>query len=442
MHVAVIGTGRLGATHAACMAHIGHSVIGVDIDPGRVAKLSSGSVPFFEPELEQLVRDNLSAGRLRFTGSYQEAADFAEVHFLAVGTPQHQRNFRADLSFIEAAIDALGPHLNGPTLIAGKSTVPVGTAQRLAERVRRIAPAGNDIEIAWNPEFLREGFGVGDTLHPDRVVVGIEDRPDSQAAETLRELYAPILGEGIPFLVTSLPTAELVKVAANSFLATKISFINTVAEVCEASSADVTELAEAIGYDKRIGHHFLNAGLGFGGGCLPKDVRAFAVRASELGVDRAVAFLREVDAINMRQRSRIVGIAREVCGSLVGARVAVLGAAFKPGCDDVRDSPALDVAGRIQQQGANVRLYDPKAIDGAQKALPALNCSPSLLDACRGADVVLVLTDWVEFRQMQPDQLADVTTQRRIIDGRNCLVPQLWRDAGWTYRSFGRSQRA
>jgi UDPglucose 6-dehydrogenase len=295
MRVAVIGTGYLGATHAVCMAEIGHSVLGVDIDPVKVAKLQSGEVPFFEPELESLVKRNIAAGRLRFTDSYEEAADFADVHFITVGTPQNMRDCGADLSFVDAAIDELGPHLRKPTLIVGKSTVPVGTAQRLADRVRRIASAGEDVELAWNPEFLREGFAVQDTLHPDRIVVGVESRPGSRAEKTLRELYAPMLDENIPFLVTNLSTAELVKVSANAFLATKISFINAVAEVCDATSADVTMLADAIGYDKRIGRQFLNAGLGFGGGCLPKDIRAFLARAGELGVSHSLAFLREVE---------------------------------------------------------------------------------------------------------------------------------------------------
>jgi UDPglucose 6-dehydrogenase len=439
VRVSVIGTGYLGATHAACMAHIGHDVLGVDIDSGRLTKLQSGELPFFEPELESLLKATQSGGCLRFTDSHEEAADFADVHFVTVGTPSNRQDSRADLSYVNAAIDALGPHLNRRTLIVGKSTVPVGTAQRLAERVRSIAPAGESVEVAWNPEFLREGYAVNDTLHPDRIVVGVESRPDSRGDATLRELYAPILEEDVPFLVTDVATAELVKVAANAFLATKISFINAIAEVCEATSADVTTLADAIGYDKRIGRQFLNAGVGFGGGCLPKDIRAFVARAGELGIGHSLAFLREVDNINMRQRTRVVELTREMCGSLRGAQVAILGAAFKPDSDDVRDSPALNVAGQLQLHGASVSVYDPKAIDNSCKVFPTLNYSVSMVDACSGADVVLVLTEWDEFRNMQPDELAEVTESRRIIDGRNCLDPQLWRDAGWTYRGFGRS---
>jgi UDPglucose 6-dehydrogenase len=438
LRIAVIGTGYLGATHAACMAHIGHDVLGVDVDSGKIAKLQAAEAPFFEPELDALVGENLSNGRLRFSESYEEAGEFADVHFLTVGTPQNPRDSGADLSFVYAAIDALAPHLDRPALIAGKSTVPVGTAQDLAERVRSAAPAGDSVELAWNPEFLREGFAVQDTLRPDRIVVGVESRPDSRGYSTLRDVYAPILEDDIPFLVTDLATAELVKVAANAFLATKISFINAMAEVCETASADVTVLADAIGYDKRVGRQFLNAGLGFGGGCLPKDLRAFVARASELGVGHSLAFLREVDNINMRQRCRIVDMARDMCGSFLGSSVAILGAAFKPDSDDIRDSPALDVAGQIQLLGATVTVYDPKAIDNARKIFPTLNYGTSMLDACRGADLVLVLTEWDEFRKMQPNEVAEVTRSKCIIDGRNCLEPQLWRDAGWIYRGFGR----
>jgi UDPglucose 6-dehydrogenase len=438
VQVAVIGTGYLGATHSACMSQVGHSVLGVDIDAEKVAKLQSGDVPFYEPELGQLVRDNLAAGRLRFTASYEEAAEFADVHFLAVGTPQSKHGPDADLSFVDAAIDALTPHLARPTVIAGKSTVPVGTAQRMAQRVRRMAPAGDAVELAWNPEFLREGFAVQDTLRPDRIVVGVENRPKSRSAEILRELYRPILNDRVPFMVTNLATAELAKIAANSFLATKISFINAIAEVCEVTGADVTALADVIGCDERIGRRFLNAGLGFGGGCLPKDIRAFMARADQLGVGHALAFLREIDTANMRQRSRIVDIASEMCGSLIGAQVAVLGAAFKPNSDDIRDSPALTVARQIHLKGANVTVYDPKAMDNARKALPDLGYALSTRDACTDADVVLVLTEWDEFRTMQPIELARVTRSQKIIDARNCLDPKAWRTEGWTYRGVGR----
>jgi UDPglucose 6-dehydrogenase len=438
LRISVIGTGYLGATHAACLAHMGHEVLGVDVDSHKVAKLQSGEVPFYEPELDALMAEHLSDGSLRFSESFAEAAKFADVHFVTVGTPQNPRDSGADLSFIRAAVDALAPHLDRPALLAGKSTVPVGTAQELAHRLRSTAPAGDQIEVAWNPEFLREGYAVQDTLHPDRIVVGVENREESHGYGILRELYTPILEEGTPFLITNLATAELVKLAANAFLATKISFINAIAEVCESASADVVALADAIGYDKRIGRQFLNAGLGFGGGCLPKDIRAFTARAGELGVGDSLAFLREVDAVNMRQRGRTVDMAREMCGSLLGARVAILGASFKPDSDDVRDSPALNVAGQIQLQGASVSVYDPKAMDNSRKLFPTLNYAASLLDACSGADVVLLLTEWDEFRKMQPDEVAEVTRSKCIIDARNCLDPQAWRAAGWTYRGFGR----
>lgn len=438
MRISVIGAGYLGTTHAACMSQMGHDVTAVDLDADKITKLRSGVVPFFEPCLENIVQDGLASGRLRFTCSYAEAAASADVHFLAVGTPQDQRNAAADLSFIEAAIDFLCPHLTAPALIVGKSTVPVGTGQRLADRARSTAPAGNEIELAWNPEFLREGFAVQDTLHPDRIVLGVEDRCSSRSEKAMRELYAAQIDSGIPFLITDLATAELVKVAANAFLATKISFINAVAEVCEAASADITALAEAIGCDDRIGRRYLDAGLGFGGGCLSKDLRAFSARAQELGVRHALSFLHEVDNINLGRRRHIVAIAQEECGSLAGARVGILGSAFKPNTDDIRDSPALEVADRIHSAGAEVTVYDPKAMDKSRKAFPALNYAFSAVEACMGADVVLVLTDWDEFRRLQPRELAGVTRAKRIIDARNCLDPQVWRVAGWTYRGAGR----
>ncbi|MCQ4120976.1 UDP-glucose dehydrogenase family protein [Rhodococcus tibetensis] len=439
MRCTVFGTGYLGATHAACMAELGHDVLGVDIDPGKVAKLSAGEVPFYEPGLAEVLRRNIEAGRLQFTTSYVEAAAFADLHFLGVGTPQKKGEYGADLRHVHSVIDTLAPLLDRPAVIVGKSTVPVGTAAELGARARVLAPAGDAVEVAWNPEFLREGFAVEDTLHPDRMVLGVDrDRPGS--AETqLRQLYAPLLAEDIPFLVTDLATAELVKVSANAFLATKISFINAISEVCEATGADVTQLADALGYDARIGRRFLNAGLGFGGGCLPKDIRAFMARAGELGANQALHFLREVDSINMRRRTRMVELAAQVCGgSLLGANVAVLGAAFKPESDDVRDSPALNVAGMMQLHGAVVSVYDPKALDNSRRLFPTLNYATSVADACENADAVLVLTEWAEFAALKPDDLAGVVRARVMVDGRNCLDAQQWRNAGWVYRGLGR----
>ncbi|MFD1504243.1 UDP-glucose/GDP-mannose dehydrogenase family protein [Georgenia yuyongxinii] len=439
MRISVIGCGYLGAVHAASMAKLGHDVIGIDTDAAKVQALALGEAPFYEPGLPELLRETVTTGRLVFTTEIAAAAE-AQVHFVCVGTPQKRGEYAADLRFVDAAITGLLPYLRAGSLVAGKSTVPVGTAHRLAGLV---TGAQAEAMLAWNPEFLREGYAVKDTLHPDRIVYGIPGGPGSaagvRAEKILDEVYATPLAEHIPKVVTDYTTAELVKVAANSFLATKISFINAMAELCEATGADVTQLADAIGYDSRIGRKFLNAGLGFGGGCLPKDIRAFMARAGELGVDQALSFLREVDSINMRRRVRMVDLAREVCGgSIVGRRVAVLGAAFKPDSDDVRDSPALNVAAQMQLQGAHVVVTDPEAIANAQLAWPTLSFASSAEDAAAGADVVLLLTEWRQYRELDPVAFGRLVSGRRIIDGRNVLDPFTWRAAGWTYRALGR----
>jgi len=435
LRISVLGTGYLGATHAACMAELGFDVVGMDVDAEKIKLLSDGRTPFYEPGLEQLLQKGLDSGRLRFTTSYADVAD-ADVHFLCVGTPQRKGAYAADLRYVDAVVDGLAPHLAEATLVVGKSTVPVGTAARLQKRIVELAPAGEGVELAWNPEFLREGFAVEDTLRPDRLVVGTSSE---RAERLLREVYAGAIAKGTPFLVTDFATAELVKASANAFLATKISFINAMAELCEATGADVTQLADALGYDERIGRKFLNAGLGFGGGCLPKDIRAFMARAGELGVDQALSFLKEVDAINMRRRGHVVDRARAACGgSFLGVRVGVLGATFKPNSDDVRDSPALNVAGQIQLQGAQVTVYDPRGNDNAGALFPTLAYADSALEACGDADLVLHLTEWQEFRDMDPTGLAAVVSQQKIIDARNALDPVRWRAAGWTYWSLGR----
>ncbi|GII03570.1 UDP-glucose 6-dehydrogenase [Planobispora takensis] len=432
----VLGTGYLGATHAACMAELGFEVLGLDVDPAKVASLQAGDLPIHEPGLEEILRRNLANGRLRFTTSYEEAAAFGDVHFVCVGTPQKKGEYAADVSYLDAVIDSLAPHLTRECLVVGKSTVPVGTAQRLADRLTRLAPVGEGAELAWNPEFLREGFAVEDTLHPDRIVLGVRsEKPE----KIMREVYTSMLDSGTPLVVTDYPTAELVKVAANAFLATKISFINAMAEVCEASHADVKQLSLALSYDDRIGGRFLNPGLGFGGGCLPKDIRAFMARAGELGADQALTFLREVDAINMRRRARMVDLARELTGgSFTGCRLAVLGAAFKPNSDDIRDSPALDVAVNIRRQGGRVTVYDPVAQENARRAHPELHYGDSALDAARDAHVVLLLTEWQEFVDLDPEELGAVVASRKIVDGRNALDAETWRAAGWHYRALGR----
>jgi UDPglucose 6-dehydrogenase len=433
--LSVIGTGYLGATHAACMAELGYEVVGLDVDAEKVGRLAKGEVPFYEPGLPELLAKHVTDPRLRFTTSYEEAAEFADVHFICVGTPQKKGEYSADLRYVEAAFTSLSPLLSRKALVVGKSTVPAGTAARMEKLMRSLTPT-KDVELAWNPEFLREGFALQDTMHPGRLVFGVNS---DWAEQQLRAAFAPMIEEGTPVIVTDFATAELVKVAANSFLATKISFINAMAEVCEATGADVTALAEAIGHDERIGHRFLRAGLGFGGGCLPKDIRAFIARAGELGVDQAVSFLREVDEINLRRRARTLELGLDlVDGTYRGTRIAVLGAAFKPNSDDIRDSPALDVAASIERRGGDVVIYDPHAIENARRVHPELSYVESLDEALTGADVTMLLTEWEEFRSMDPAVIRGLVAQRNVVDGRNVLDPVRWRRAGWRYRALGR----
>jgi len=434
--ITVIGTGYLGATIAPCLAELGYEVLGMDVDSAKVAALSEGRVPFYEPELEPLLRKHVESGRLRFTTSYDEAAEFGDVHFICVGTPQRDGEYAADLSYLDAAIDGLVPKIRRPALIVGRSTVPVGTAARLAERIEEIASDGAQIELTWCPEFTREGFAVEDTLRPNRLVFGVRS---AHGEKMLREVFAPLIDAGTPVVVADYATAELVKVAANSFLATRLSYINAMAELCDLTGADVTVLADALGYDERIGRKYLNAGLGYGGGCLPKDLRGFMARAGELGAEEALTFLREVDAINLRRRQKVVDVAAEMLGNQwIGKRVAVLGAAFKPNTDDIRDSPALNVAGRIHLHGALVSVYDPKANDNARRSFPTLRYADSVMEACRGAHLVLHLTAWQEFRELDPAVLGEIVADRQVLDAQNCLDRDAWRAAGWTYRGLGR----
>jgi len=436
IRITVFGTGYLGATHAVAMAELGFDVVGVDVDQAKVDALAAGKVPFFEPGLPELLEKTLATGRLRFTTDAASAVAGADVHFVCVGTPQQRTSHAANLAYVEDATRVIAQHLTKDAVIVGKSTVPVGTAARLRELVAATVPAGIDAELLWNPEFLREGKAVGDTLHPDRIVLGgVSEKSEA----VMRAVYAAPIAEGSPVVVTDLPTAELVKVSANAFLATKISFINAIAGVCEAAGADVTVLADALGHDVRIGRQFLDAGLGFGGGCLPKDIRALMHRSSELGANRAAALLQQVDEINMGQRERVIDMALEACGgSVLNKRIGVLGAAFKPLTDDVRDSPALNVAAALHLRGAQVTVYDPEAGDTARRAFPTLGYGTSVDEAVEECDVLLVLTEWKQFVEADPQRLAGLTRTPRVIDARGKLSADRWRAAGWEFTGLGR----
>ena len=431
LKVSVIGTGYLGATHAACVSNMGFEVTGVDIDKSKIELLNQGKVPFYEPDLEDLLSSEIKKGTLKFTSNFADIAA-ADIHFICVGTPQQENSLAADLRYVDAALDAVAAVAKAGSLVVGKSTVPVGTAERLRKRLQDKNP---EVDLAWNPEFLREGFAVEDTLKPNRLVVGVTN----DAAELkLKELYKKNIDEGTPWVRADLPTSELVKVAANSFLATKISFINAMAEICEAAGGDVTVLAKAIGYDPRIGNRFLQAGIGFGGGCLPKDIRAFMARAGELGADQALEFLREIDSINLRARKRVIELVqRDLSEDLKSKKIAVLGAAFKPDSDDVRDSPALDIAIQIQAAGANVVIHDPKAIEPARKRFPALNFVTTIDEALKDAEIVLHLTEWKIYREIDPVKAKSLVAKPIIIDGRNALDRKRWKDAGWHFRALG-----
>ncbi|MFL0566961.1 UDP-glucose dehydrogenase family protein [Microbacterium sp. 179-I 1D1 NHS] len=435
MRLSVIGCGYLGAVHAAAMASIGHEVVGIDVDERKIATLASGKAPFFEPGLAEILADGIASGRLSFTTDFAAAAG-AKVHFVGVGTPQVKGGYAADLTYVNAAVDALLPHLSEGDIVAGKSTVPVGTAASLAPRVSEAGAT-----LVWNPEFLREGFAVQDTVDPDRLVAGVPAGEEGErVTQVLREVYHPSIAKGTPFIVTDYATAELVKVSANAFLATKISFINAMAEIAEVAGADVTMLADAIGHDARIGRRFLGAGIGFGGGCLPKDIRAFSARAEELGRGESVAFLREVDEINMRRRDRAVDlVVQGLGGSAYGKKVTVLGAAFKPHSDDIRDSPGLDVAVRLHGLGAIVSVTDPEAIENARRQHPQLSYVADRDEALTGADAVVLVTEWDEYRrELDPEHAAQLAAGHIVVDGRNALDPAAWRAAGWTYYGMGR----
>ena len=433
LKLSVIGTGYLGATHAAAMASLGFHVVGIDIDPTKIATLSRGEIPFYEPGLDTLLQEQVKSGRLTFSSNFADAKD-VDVHFLCVGTPQVKDGLAADLTYVNASLEAVAAIAKDGALVVGKSTVPVGTAARLRKRLLEINPKA---DLAWNPEFLREGFAVEDTLHPNRLVVGVTN---DRAEDILKEVYAANILENTPWVRADLPTSELVKVAANSFLATKISFINAMAEICEAAGGDVTVLAKAIGYDPRIGNRFLQAGIGFGGGCLPKDIRAFMARAEELGASQALEFLREIDSINIRARQRVIELVRkDLSEDLRGRKVAVLGAAFKPDSDDVRDSPALDIAVQIQAAGAVVTIHDPKAMEPAAKRFPVLNFAQSVDECVKEADIVLHLTEWKMYRELDPAALKHVVSQAIMIDGRNALDREKWIAAGWKFRALGRA---
>jgi UDPglucose 6-dehydrogenase len=434
LKVTIIGLGYLGATTAVAFAKLGHEVIGIDPDLGKIEKLAKGILPFYEPGLDVALSEVVNEGNIKFLTQHSQDSRGAHLHMICVGTPQGADGSSADTTYLYAALDSLIPYLEEDAVVVGKSTVPVGTAKEVRKYLE--SKLNFSPHLAWNPEFLREGTALKDTLEPDRLVIGVDD-PWSE--KVLRLLYEDLLQAGVPIVTTDIPTSELVKVAANSFLATKISFINAIAEVAEVAGADTVKIAEAIGYDERIGNKFLRNGIGFGGGCLPKDIRAFMARAEELGVGQSVAFLEEVEAINLRRRSRVVEVAEEELGSLEGRRVAILGASFKPETDDIRDSPAIAVAEKFWLAGAHVVITDPKSLENVRRHYPQFEIQDDLEAAVTRAEVVVVATEWAEYRNADPSRLGKLVQNRLVIDGRNTLDAKTWQEQNWQVIALGRN---
>ena len=428
--ICVIGSGYVGLVTGACLADLGNTVACLDVNHAKIAQLKSGALPIYEPGLEEIVHRNARAGRLAFTTSYDEGLRDAEFTFVAVGTPSGVEG-EADLSFVRQAAESIAGRLTRPLTIVNKSTVPIGTGDWMAEVVREHNPGAVLFSVVSNPEFLREGSAVHDFMSPDRIVLG---STDVRAAHRVAELYTPLQAKVI---VTDLRTAEMIKYASNAFLATKISFINEMANICEAVRADVTEVARGMGMDRRIGPAFLSAGVGWGGSCFPKDVRALVHIAAMHGCHPQL--LRAVMEINYDQRKRVIIRLRETLGSLRGRVVGLLGLSFKPNTDDMRDAPAVEIAHFLQYEGAHVRVYDPVAMSGARKVLPDPTYCASPYEAAQGADALLLVTEWNEFKQLDMPRVARSMRQPILLDTRNVYDPRMMKAAGFTYYGVGRA---
>lgn len=427
--ICVVGVGYVGLVTGACFADLGNKVIALDVNEQRIENLKKGIMPIYEPGLEELVRRNVKAGRLSFTTDYAEALQGTEFAFIAVGTPSGV-NGEADLQYVASAAESIARNMTAPLIIINKSTVPIGTGDWVADIVKRAQPQPMDFAVVSCPEFLREGSAIGDFNQPHRTVIGSFDK---DAANKVAQLHLPLRA---PIVITDLRTAEMIKYASNAFLATKISFINEIAEICEAYGADVKEVAAGMGYDARIGRHFLDAGLGWGGSCFPKDVKALAYMAEEKGIEPRI--LNNVMGVNYDRRRQVVRWTEKMLGSFKGKTVALFGLAFKPNTDDMRDAPSIDIVQELTTAGAAVRAYDPVAMDVARSILPAVQMFDDPYEAATGCDAVIVVTEWNEFKQIDLEKLKNLLKTPIIMDARNLYDPARMKEMGFTYRAIGR----